>query len=789
MLPSLRTGGVRHFARVHDKERSVDSISSAPPSDASNEGSGLRIDAGTIGSAAAEAQVTPGQLRLLAVASVARHNGVDLHVADYRQVAGEEVPSPASLAGWARDQGLWAKAERVKWKHLFRLQGNANPPLPVVLLFNDGSAALMIGTDAAKGVIWVRDPRSSSNDTAIPVDELRLSQSWAGEVLLVRRIRAESEADRPFSLGWLMGLVAHEKGSLRDICIGSVTLSALTIVPPLLVMTVVDRVVTHHSISTLVLLSVILGITALYETLLGYARRELVQVVSTRVDSKLNVHIFDRLLGLPLDYFEKNPAGQTNYRLSQIWKIREFLTGKLMGTFLDMFTLVFLLPFLFWMEPTLAWIVLVCAALIAFVILAFLPALRKLMGKLTAAEANKGSTMVETVHGIRTVKSLALEPQRRAEWDERNAIAGDLKLRVGRLANWPQTIINPIEGFISRGIIMIGAYIALSDTTGIAVGGLVAFMMLGSRVTQPLVGLARLIEDFEDVRASIAQVAMVLNNPSETKAMQGGLRPRFAGAVTFDDLTFTYPGAKMPALEKVSFDIKAGTMLGVVGRSGSGKSTLTRLLQGINREYNGFLKIDGVELREINLTHLRRSFGVVLQDNFLFRGTVRDNITAGRPGLTLDDVIRAARLAGAEEFIERLPAGYDTWIEEGSANLSGGQRQRLAIARAVIADPRIMILDEATSALDPESEALVNANLTRLGKGRTMVIVSHRLSSLIDCDMILVMDRGRVVDIAPHRTLLERCVIYRTLWAQQNRHLDGNMGRQTPLVPVLAQGD
>jgi len=281
----------------------------------------------------------------------------------------------------------------------------------------------------------------------------------------------------------------------------------------------------------------------------------------------------------------------------------------------------------------------------------------------------------------------------------------------------------------------------------------------------------------------------VLNNPSETAAMQGGLRPKFSGDVSFEGLTFTYPGSKLPALDKISFSIPAGTMLGVVGRSGSGKSTITRLLQGINREYSGFLKIDGVELREINLTHLRRSFGVVLQDNFLFRGTVRDNITAGRPGLTLEDVVKASRLAGAEEFIERLPQGYDTWIEEGSANLSGGQRQRLAIARAVIADPRLMILDEATSALDPESEALVNANLTRLGKGRTMVIVSHRLSSLIDCNLILVMDKGTVVDVAPHRVLLERCAIYKMLWSQQNRHLDGAMGRQAPIVPVLAQGD
>ena len=745
-----------------------------------------RIDIGTIGVGRA---VMEGESRLLAVVAVARHNGVDLSIADFRPTPGEATPSPASLVTWARDQGLSAKAERLRWKQLFRVQGTTNPPPPVVLLFKDGTAGLLVATDQARNVVWVRDPRTDGDASAVAVDELRLAQAWAGEVLLIRRARGESEADRPFSLGWLMSLVLLEKRLLRDVSIGSIMLSALTIVPPLLVMTVVDRVVTHHSISTLVLLSTILLITTVYETLLGYARRELVQVVSTRVDAKLNLHVFNKLLGLPLDYFEKTPAGQTTYRLSQVWKIRDFLTGKLMGTFLDMFTLLFLLPLLFWMEPTLAWIVLVCAVVIAGVILLFLPSLRSVVGKLTTSESEKGSTLVETVQGIRTVKSLALEPQRKAEWDQRVAVAGNLKLKAGRLANWPQTIITPIESFIQRGIIMVGAYIALSDNTGVAVGGLVAFMMLGSRVTQPLVGLARLIEDFEEVRASIGQVGLVLNNPSETAAMQGGLRPKFAGAVSFEDLTFRYPGTKQPALERMSFSIPAGTMLGVVGRSGSGKSTVTRLLQGINREYSGFLKIDGVELREINLTHLRRSFGVVLQDNFLFRGTVRDNITAGRPGLTLEDVIRAARLAGAEEFIERLPAGYDTWIEEGSANLSGGQRQRLAIARAVIADPRLMILDEATSALDPESEALVNANLTRLAKGRTMVIVSHRLSSLLDCDLIMVMDRGTVVDIAPHKVLVERCAIYKILWGQQNRHMDGGMGRANTPAPRLAQGD
>jgi subfamily B ATP-binding cassette protein HlyB/CyaB len=241
----------------------------------------------------------------------------------------------------------------------------------------------------------------------------------------------------------------------------------------------------------------------------------------------------------------------------------------------------------------------------------------------------------------------------------------------------------------------------------------------------------------------------------------------------------------MPALERVSFAVPGGTLVGIVGRSGSGKSTLARLLQGINRDYTGFLKIDGTDLREINLRHLRSRLGVVLQDNFLFRGSIRDNIIAGRPGLTLEDAVRAARLAGAEEFIERMPNGYETCIEEGSPNLSGGQKQRLAIARALITDPRILILDEATSALDPESEAQVNANLLRIASSRTMVIVSHRLSSLTECDQIVVLEKGALIDIAPHRILLERCSLYRQLWAQQNRHLKSQGSGHAALAPAL----
>ena len=723
------------------------------------------------------------ETRLRAVIAAARHHGVDLDRHDFHQPAAQTVPTPAALVDWLRHAGLWAKATRLRWRDLVKLTNAA----PVVLLFRDGSAGLLIQGEVKRDIVWIKDPRAAAADPPVAVDRLRLEQVWGGEVLLVRRARGAEQQDSPFTLGWLLRLVLSERSILNNLGFSSVALSFLSIVPPLLVMVVVNQVVVHRNMSTLTMIAMILLIAVVFETLLSFARRELVLVLSARIDTVLNLHVFDRLLALPLDFFERNQAGKTTYEVGQIMYIREFITGRMMTTLLDLVTLLIMVPVLFMISTTLTWFVIAGSVLVALVIAAFLPALRVLTGKVIQAESAKGSVMVETVYGIRTVKSLALEQARRDLWDERVADAARLRLKSGRLARWPMSISLPIERFIDRGVLLIGAYMILVGATEVDVGALIAFMLLGARVAQPLISMAHLAEEFEQVNASVAIVGNVLNQPPETRGADRGLRPRFEGALSFSDLTFTYPLSRQPALEGLSFEVPAGSTLGVVGRSGSGKSTLTRLLQGINRDYTGFIKIDGTDLREVNLTHLRRSFGVVLQDNFLFRGSVRDNIIANRPGLTLDDVVRASRMAGAEEFIERLPQGYDTWIEEGSPNLSGGQKQRLAIARAIISDPRILILDEATSALDPEIEALVNANLARLAKGRTMVVVSHRLSSLVDCDAILVLDRGKLVDLGPHKALVERSPIYRQLWLQQNRHLDPQ-NRGTP-GPVLAQGD
>ncbi len=722
--------------------------------------------------------------RLMAIEAAARFHHVELDRDELRYPKGT-TPSPAALVEWVRDGGLWCRAIRMRFGQLLKIEVAS----PVILLLRDGSAALLTTVDPARNIVWLKDPRAASGDPPVAVDELRLSQVWSGETLLLRAIRELTDENAPFSFLWVWGLVRQEHKLLRDIIYGSVAVSFLTLVPPLMVMTVIDRVLTYKSLSTLSLISLFFLLAVVYETLLGHARRKITFIIGARVDAKITLHVFKRMLRLPLDFFERQQAGVITFRISQVNKIREFMTGKMMSTILDLVTLIVVVPVIFFIQPTLAWVTMSCAALIGVIIVIFIGPVNRAVGRWTSAETQKSSVLVETLHGIRTVKSLALEPQQREMWDRRTATSVQLRLEASEISNWPQTLIHPLEGFMSRGVVLLGAAFAILDPGTVNPGLLIAYMMISSRVASPLANMARVLDDFQEVRIAVGFVQSIVNQPPESVNPSAGLRPRFEGHIEYNKVNYSYPGTKTKALDGISFEVPAGTMLGLVGKSGSGKSTITRLLQGITRDYEGFVKLDGNDLREINLAHMRRSFGVVLQENFLFRGTIRENIIAGRPGMTLTDAVRAARLAGAEEFIERMPNGYETWIEEGSPNLSGGQRQRLAIARAVIHDPRLLILDEATSALDPESEALVNANLTRLGKGRTMVIVSHRLTSLTECDQILVLDKGKVADMAPHLVLVERCSVYRQLWLQQNRHLDSSAARASGPAPVLAQGD
>jgi len=712
-----------------------------------------------------------------ALVIIAAHHGLHLSVdriARDNALDGEE-PSPGALVEIAQNNGLTARVARLRWPQLFKL-GRA---LPLSLRMRDGRSMVLVGVNKeGTPSVVLRDP-TSPDGACVVVDKVRLETVWNGDVLFVKRRYRLSDAERPFGISWLAGQMLRERRIFRDIGIAAVLMSLFALFPPLMFMTIVDRVLVHQRLSTLGVLLVGVAFVVVFDTAFGYMRRNLIAVVSTKIDARISTYILDKALALPIDFFERNPTGEITYKLTEVWRIRNFLTGQLFGTMLDTTILFVLLPVMFYLSSALTFYVLGLSVLMTLVVAAYIFPIGRAYGLVVRAEQRKGIFLVETLHGMRTVKSLALEGLKRHDWDVRVAEAVRAQRNMQFLANQPQTILQPIQKAIYLGTLALGSYMAIGTDATIQPGILVAFSMLASQATSPFMQIASLLQQYQEVRGALDQVKSVVNHPPEVAEGRQGVRPEIRGEIVFSDVRFRYPGSQTPALDKVSFHITPGQVIGIMGRSGSGKTTVTRMLQGLHREYDGLIKIDGVDLREIDLYHLRSNFGVVLQDNFLFQGTIRENIMAAKRSASLEEVIRASRMAGAEEFVERLPRGYDTWIEEGSSNLSGGQRQRLAIARALLVDPPVLILDEATSALDPDSEAIINNNLNRIGQGRTMVVISHRLASLVKCDQIMVLERGCLYDMGKHEELLERCDVYRHLWLQQNRHLaPGSAGHE-----------
>lgn len=707
---------------------------------------------------------------LAAFALVAEKLGVHLGIDTLRARFGTDGAfSARRLLRIADETGFRARRTSLDWSDLLKL-GDA---FPVILRLDTGDCVVAEGLlrEGATVAVLVRDP-SHPSAPAVPVDELRLQSRWKGECWLVKRRHGGDEILQPFGIRWMASIVLRESRIFRDIGIAALALSVLALVPPMLYMVVIDRILVHQRMSTLwVLIGAVLIILA-FETALGYLRRTMVAVATARIDARVSTAIFDRMIALPIDFFDRNATGIVNYKLGEVRRVRNFLTGQLFGTILDATTLIVLVPAMFILNAWLATFVMVVAALMGVVVLAYMGPMQRGYRKVIEAEQRKNQFMIESLQGIRTIKSLALEGRKRREWDTRVARAVHASTEMQFLANQPQSLLAPLEKSIYAGTLCFGGFLAIQGDQTIFAGTLVAFTMIAGRATQPIVQLAALMQQIQEVRGAVEQVSSVVNVPPEPRRANG-VRPQMNGRISFHDVRFYYEGAKSPALDGISFTVEPGTVVGIMGRSGSGKTTITRLLQGLHQSYEGLIKIDGVELREIDLDHLRARTGVVLQDSFLFQGTIRENILMGLPEAGHDRMIEAARLAGAEEFIERLPRSYDTPIEEQAANLSGGQRQRLAIARALVVDPPLLVFDEATSALDPESEAIINENLRRISKGRTVIVISHRLASLTDCDQILVLDRGRLVDAGRHLDLMERCTLYSNLWFQQNRHLAG----------------
>jgi ATP-binding cassette, subfamily B, bacterial HlyB/CyaB len=739
----------------------------------------MNLDDGAASQFHAEGFAEPSGLGCLVI--VARHHGLHLTVSQLihdNVLTGQEVSTP-ELLKCASSSGLKAKIVRLTWTQLSHLK----KALPAIVRFKNGNNMVLRRLETAGDMVRVvlQDP-NANNEALLLVDRIRFEDVWTGDVILIKRNYEISDESQPFSIGLVAALLFRERWVARDIAICAVLLSFLALSPIMFWRLLSDKVIYFKAYNTYFVLCLAMTVLIGFETAFAYLRQFLIVHLTTRVDVNLATYMFDKLLNLPIDYFERTQTGMVTHKAAQMWRIRSFLMGQLFGTVLDSTTFLVFFPIMFCFSPTMSLIVLACCGLMALWIIVMLPVARRKTNAVEHAEAQRGAFLVQTIHGIRTVKSLALDARQRHIWDVQTARIAKLRFAEGMTGNLIQAVVRPLERFAVTGSYSVGVYLAISTNDPVYIGSLFAFLMLSQRVSAPLLQMARLINQYDEARIAVAIVADLVNQSPEEGRSGHGVRTSLQGHVQFSKVTFKYGGSSNPALRDASFEVPTGATLGIMGRSGSGKTTVTRLLQRLHSNYDGLIKIDGIDVREYDVDHLRRSLGVVLQENFLFTGTIRDNITAGKTDATFDEMVRAARMAGAEEFIDKLPRGYETHIYEGSPNLSGGQRQRLAIARALILDPRILILDEATSALDAESEAIVNANIARIAQGRTMIVISHRLSSLVSADAILVLERGQVHDVGRHEELLERCDIYSNLWHQQTSHVSIAPKRSRPTL-------
>jgi ATP-binding cassette subfamily B protein len=706
------------------------------------------------------------------LSAVAQHHRLSINperlIEDYA-LAGEE-PGKATVLRIAGDIGLKARHDRLSWAGLLA-QGGV---FPLIARMEDGSSVIVVSANGGEGAeaagrISVLNPLADRPTEVLLIDEATFCQRWKGEVFLLKRQNNLPEASQPFGFRWFIPEILKQKKALRDIAIAAVAMHVLGLASPMFFQLVIDKVLVHQGMSTLWALGVGIVAALFFDTVFGFLRQMLTLSATNKIDMRLTRRTFAHLMSLPIDYFESTTAGVITRHMQQLEKIRSFLTGRMFFSALDLTSLLIFLPLLFAYSVQLAMITLSFALMIAAIVGVMVPAYNRRLAALYQAEGERQSMLVETVHGMRTVKALAIEPNQRRLWDQRSAQAINMHFRVGKISITGNAITDFLGKLMPVVIIIVGAQQVFDQT--LTVGALIGFQMLSGRVMSPLIAIVGLVNEYQEAALSVRMMGEVMNRAPEGRAGAGGLRPQLAGDISFEDVTFRYPGSSATALDRTTFTIPAGSVVGIVGRSGSGKTTLTKIIQGLYPVQEGIVRFDRTDAREIELAHLRRQIGVVLQENFLFRGTVRENIAIARPEASFEDIVAAAEAAGADEFIERMAQGYNTQLEENASNLSGGQKQRLSIARSLLAKPRILVLDEAASALDPESEAIFIRNLSKIAVGRTVIMISHRLSTLVNAHAILVMQHGRLVDSGRHEELLGRCETYQHLWNQQTSHL------------------
>ena len=665
--------------------------------------------------------------------------------------------SDTDLLRAAKHIGLKAGTLKTQWSKL------SGTPLPAIAKRKNGRYVVLAKIDEGKALI--QDPAEGH---PLFLSRAQFEAAWSGQLLLFTKRANLRQQDIKFDFTWFIPAIVKYRALLSEVLVASFFLQLFALLTPLFTQVVIDKVLVHKGLTTLYVLAIGMIALALFDAILGGLRTYLFSHTTNRIDVALGAQLFRHVLALPLAYFEARRVGDTVARVRELEHIRQFLTSHSVTVVLDvLFTVVFLA--VMWLySPLLTLVVMGSLPLYALLSVVITPAIRARLHEKFNRGADNQSFLVEAINGIQTVKALAVEPPLLRKWEEQLAGYVRASFRATSLMMVAGQTATLIQKVTTITVLWLGAYRVIEGD--LTIGQLIAFTMLSAQVTGPLLRLVNLWQELQQVGISVQRLGDILNTqPEPAYSPNRTTLPQVAGQVVFDDVTFRYRPDGSEVLRKVSFTVMPGQVVGLVGRSGSGKSTIAKLLQRLYVPERGRILVDGVDLAQVDPAWLRMQVGVVLQENFLFNCSVRDNIALTDPGLAMEQVIRAATLAGAHEFILEFPEGYDTLVGEHGCSLSGGQRQRIAIARALVANPRILIFDEATSALDYESEAIIQQNMAQISLGRTVFIIAHRLSTVRPAHRIYVVEKGEIVEHGSHEELLRLKGFYARLHSYQDR--------------------
>jgi HlyB family type I secretion system ABC transporter len=593
-------------------------------------------------------------------------------------------------------------------------------------------------------------------------------EGWTGYCLLIEPTLSLKQSEQKSTKIWqLFGLVVPHRLIIAEIFLASIVLQIFGTISPIFTQLILDRAVFHRSASSLATFGIGLLIFGCFQIAMSALRQYLMALTANRIDAALLIGFIRHTFSLPLNYFDARHVGDIISRVQENHKIQSFITGESLGVLLDLLSVFIYATLMFYYSWQLALVTLISIPPFLLLNFASTPFLKKISREIFNAENQQNSYLIEALNGVRTVKSMSVERAVRWNWEEllnrevKQTYRGKIfKIRL-------QSISSTIEMVSSTAMIWIGAALVISGD--FTIGQLFAFNMLSANVIRPFQRLAGLWSQLQEIGISIERLCDVIEaQPEEDGGANRQSLAKLQGYVKFNNVTFRYnKDAEINILENISFEIKPGQTIALVGRSGSGKTTLSKLILGLYLPTTGSIEIDGKDLKHISLHSLRSQVGVVDQDTFLFSGTIKSNITLSKPSAKPEEIYRAAELAGAHEFITKMPMGYDTEIGEGGGMLSGGQRQRLAIARALLTNPRLLIFDEATSSLDTESERIIQTNLEKIRHHRSTIIIAHRLSTVQNADLILVLDKGILVESGSHQQLMAKRGRYYYLNQQQ----------------------